>query len=455
MTGRGLQEVTEKLLDERSLATLVAIWEGGTVIRPLPRSGSILIGRDPSCDLVIEHKSISRKHATIHLGDPLFVEDMGSSNKTKVGGIAIAAGNRVQIKWRDPVDVGGAIVVLRPPDALDGEASSSLGAMSRMEMARLIELVAKTEMSVLLLGETGVGKGHAAHRIHATSKRAAGPWLHLNCAALPENLLEAELFGYERGAFTGATQAKAGLLESASGGTVFLDEVGELPPSVQAKLLIALEHRQVMPLGSVKSRPIDVRFVAATNAAVGESATEAREKLRRDLYYRLAGMPIVVPPLRERKGEIAGLVGQFLTDGCRRLGRAEPILTARSLETLCAYRWPGNIRELAAVIERALLFARDTLEPEHLGLPVASAQPARSPAEEALHPWEASQVSRQSAAGEERRLSEDLREVEKRRIVEALERCSGNQSKAAALLGIARGTLISRMNEFGLPRPRK
>ncbi len=450
MAGRGLQEVTEKLLDEKSLPTLVAIWDGGTLIRPLPRAGTILVGRDPSCDVVIEHKSISRKHATIHLGDPLFVEDMGSSNKTKVGGVAIAAGNRVQIKWRDPIEVGGAIVVLRPPSTLDGDASSSLGVMSRLEMTRLIDLVAKTEMSVLLLGETGVGKGHAAQQIHAKSKRAAGPWLHLNCAALPENLLEAELFGYERGAFTGAAQAKEGLLETASGGTVFLDEVGELPPNVQAKLLIALEHRQVMRLGSVKPRPIDVRFVAATNAAVGEGTAEAREKLRRDLYYRLAGMPIVVPPLRERRGEIAGLVGHFLTIGCQRLGRPEPILTARALEALSAYAWPGNIRELAAVIERALLFAKDTLEPEHLGLPVAEPPSMRQPAE----PEQVSDALRQPS-GDARPLSEDLRDVEKRRIVEALERCSGNQSRAAALLGIARGTLISRMNEFGLPRPRK
>ena len=195
----------------------------------------------------------------------------------------------------------------------------------------------------------------AAQQIHAQSKRAAGPWLHLNCAALPENLLEAELFGYERGAFTGAAQAKEGLLESASGGTVFLDEVGELPPNVQAKLLIALEHRQVMRLGSIKSRPIDVRFVAATNAAFGEGGVEAREKLRRDLYYRLAGMPIVVPPLRERRGEIAGLVGQFLTAGCRKLEGAEDLWRIRIGDYRVIYSVDdsGRVVDITAIRHRS------------------------------------------------------------------------------------------------------
>jgi transcriptional regulator with PAS, ATPase and Fis domain len=316
----------------------------------------------------------------------------------------------------------------------------------KLDADRLVELVAKTEMSVLLLGETGSGKGYAAEQIHRKSKRAAGPWLHLNCAALPAHLLEAELFGYERGAFTGANQAKEGLLEAAAGGTVFLDEVGELPLPVQAKLLIALEHRAVMRLGALKARPIDVRFIAATNAAIDEA--RGSETFRRDLYYRLAGMPITVPPLRARKAEIPALVAKFLSEGSQRLNRAEPVLTKDALARLTNYAWPGNIRELGMVIERALLWAGDTLEAHHLNIGLGSEPTPEPPAPRADAPTT-------SPSALERPLQDDLREVEKKRILAALDQCSGNQSRAASMLGIARGTLISRMNEFGLPRPRK
>lgn len=445
-----LQEVTEKLLDEVGGPSLVAMWDGGNIVRNLPPEGTFTIGRAPDCDIVIDHKSISRKHAVLFLGRSLEVEDQGSSNKTKLGGVAIAPGTRIQVPWREPIEVGGAIVVVRPPKGLDEGTNSNVGVSMKLDAERLVELVAKTEMSVLLLGETGSGKGYAAEQIHRKSKRAAGPWLHLNCAALPAHLLEAELFGYERGAFTGANQAKEGLLEAAAGGTVFLDEVGELPLPVQAKLLIALEHRAVMRLGALKARPINVRFIAATNAAIDEA--RGSETFRRDLYYRLAGMPIMVPPLRNRKAEIPALVAKFLSEGSQRLNRAEPVLTKDALASLTQYAWPGNIRELGMVIERALLWAGDTLEAHHLNmgfgalgaeLPVSPAAPLKA---ESPPP---------STAAIDRSLQDDLREVEKKRILAALDQCSGNQSRAASLLGIARGTLISRMNEFGLPRPRK
>jgi two-component system, NtrC family, response regulator AtoC len=438
MADRGLQEVTEKLLEESSVPSLIAMWEGGSLQQPLPRVGALTIGRSAECDVCIDHKTISRKHAIVHVAAGLFIEDLGSANKTKVGGVALAPGLRVSFQWREPIEVGGAVVVIRPPALLDAP-SLPISAKPSGELARMIELVAKTDISVLLLGETGSGKGHAAAEIHRRSHRASGPWLHLNCAALPEHLLEAELFGFERGAFTGAHQAKAGLLESAQGGTVFLDEVGDLPPAVQAKLLIALEHREVMRLGAVKPRPIDVRFIAATNYAIHESSSE--RPFRRDLYYRLAGMPLVIPPLRERRGEIPDLVARFIGASAKKLGRPEPVLTSAALAVLVQYDWPGNVRELATALERAMLFAGELLDEQHVrGALGDPGKGAREPAEE---------------PSTDRSLADDRRELEKRRIVSALEQCSGNQSKAAQLLGIARGTLISRMDEFGLPRPRK
>ena len=439
MADRALQEVTEKLLEETSVPSLIAMWDGGSLQQPLPRAGDLTIGRSSECDVCIDHKTISRKHAIVHLGPSLTIEDLGSANKTKVGGVALAPGLKVSFQWREPIEVGGAVVVIRPPASLDARPLPISISKPSGELSRMIELVAKTDISVLLLGETGSGKGHAAAEIHARSQRASGPWLHLNCAALPEHLLEAELFGYERGAFTGAHQPKAGLLESAQGGTVFLDEVGDLPPAVQAKLLIALEHREVMRLGAVKPRPIDVRFIAATNYAIHEPSSE--RPFRRDLYYRLAGMPLVVPPLRERRGEIPDLVARFIATSAKKLGRSEPVLTRAALEVLVQYDWPGHVRELATALERAMLFAGEVLDEQHVHDALGDGtKPSREPGAE---------------PSADRPLADDLRELEKRRIVSALEQCSGNQSKAAQLLGIARGTLISRMAEFGLPRPRK
>jgi two-component system, NtrC family, response regulator AtoC len=446
MADRGLQEVTEKLLEESATPSLVAMWEGGSLQQSLPRTGALTIGRSSECDVCIDHKTISRRHAVLHLGAGLTIEDLGSANKTKVGGVALAPGLKVSFQWREPIEVGGAVVVIRPPATLDAQPLG-LFAKQAGELARMIDLVAKTDISVLLLGETGSGKGHAAAQIHARSQRASGPWLHLNCAALPEHLLEAELFGYERGAFTGAHQSKAGLLESAQGGTVFLDEVGDLPPSVQAKLLIALEHREVMRLGAVKPRPIDVRFIAATNYAIHDPSSE--RPFRRDLYYRLAGMPLIIPPLRERRGEIPDLVARFVGASAKKLGRSEPVLSSAALAALVGYDWPGNVRELATVIERSLLFAGDVLDEPHVR--GALGDGARTPRERA--PESVGEPSDEPS--HDRSLADDRRELEKRRIVAALEQCSGNQSKAAQLLGIARGTLISRMDEFGLPRPRK
>jgi two-component system response regulator AtoC len=286
----------------------------------------------------------------------------------------------------------------------------------------LADRAAAGTINVLIVGETGVGKEVLARRIHQLSPRADRPFVAVNCAALSEALFESELFGHERGAFTGAAQAKPGLLETAPGGTVFLDEVAELPPALQAKLLRVLETREVLRVGSVRPRPIDVRFVAATNRDL--EGEVARGTFRRDLYFRLNGMTLAIPPLRERRQEIPGLCRRFLAELCATAGRRRaPRLTDEAREHLQARRWPGNVRELRNAIERALLLAPgDEITPEHLATDPEAPPPI---------------------------------EDERERILRVLGACAGNQSRAARQLGISRKVLIARLDAYGVARPRK
>jgi DNA-binding NtrC family response regulator len=241
-------------------------------------------------------------------------------------------------------------------------------------------------------------------------------------------LIEAELFGHERGAFSGADRARAGFIESAAGGTVLLDEVGELPLPVQAKLLRVLEDHQITRVGASSSRRVDVRFLAATNRDVEGEVAAGR--FRRDLYFRLSGVVLEIPPLRARPAEIVPLAETFAREAAERQGRRPPRLAEATAAVLRAHSWPGNVRELRNVIERALLLADgDTIEPAHLPAALSTARPALDGT-----------------------LSADLAELERRRIVEALERCGGNQTRAAALLGMPRRTLVKRLSEYGIRR---
>jgi len=302
---------------------------------------------------------------------------------------------------------------------------------------QLVERVAQADISVLLQGETGVGKEVFAETIHRKSARADKPFLRLNCAALSEHLLESELFGHERGAFTGATQAKAGLLEVAEGGVVFLDEIGELQPALQAKLLRVLDERKLMRVGGLAPRPIDVRVVSATNRDL--DAAVVRGEFRQDLLFRLNAMSIIIPPLRERVDEIVPLAGRFAATIAAKLGRAAPRLTDAAIALLRSYSWPGNVRELRNVIERAMVLASGhaidvhDLPEDRMRAPVAL--PVQSGAPDAPHGFTAAD--------------------ERQRILEALETCAGNQTHAANLLGISRRTLINKLDKFALPRPRK
>ncbi|HJZ87323.1 MAG TPA: sigma 54-interacting transcriptional regulator [Polyangia bacterium] len=349
---------------------------------------------------------------------------------------ALAAGERKPARPASSTVVpGGAIDRLRP----------------------LIERVASSSISVLLLGETGVGKEVVAETIHRHSLRSHLPLLRLNCAALPEQLLESELFGHEKGAFTGAVRSKPGLLEAANGGTVFLDEVTEMPPALQAKLLRVVEERQVLRVGGLKPHPIDVRFITATNRDLEAEVNAGR--FRQDLFFRLHGISILVPPLRDRVDEIAPLARAFIAHACRDLRiRTRPLLSADAIAVLEGYGWPGNIRELHNVIERAVVLRGDgVIGLEHLPIEkltgAGTGPPAR--AEAARAPTQAGPTERPRAEPVSAALPSELASLERARILDALERCGGNQKQAAQVLGVSRRTLVRRLEAYHLPRPRK
>ena len=368
----------------------------------------------------------------------------------------------------------------REPTA-DAAVSAAIVADRRMQdLYGLAERIAAGNITVLILGETGVGKEVLAERVHRMSPRATKPYLKLNCSALTETLLESELFGHERGAFTGAMAQKPGLLETADGGTVFLDEIGELPHSIQVKLLRVIEERMVLRVGGLKPRHIDVRFVAATHRDLENEIM--RGSFRQDLFFRLNGATLVIPPLRERPSEIPDLARAFITQTSRQMGlTAPPPLSAEALDVLRNYSWPGNIRELRNVVERAVLLCeRGAIQPAHLPLekmratisvpppqmqatqqmrpvPQPQPQPMQRPSDGAPRaPW-GEDATRQIVIGP-RGTPEPWRDEdaeERDRIMQALQACGGNQTTAARMLGIARRTLINKLELHGISGPRK
>jgi transcriptional regulator with PAS, ATPase and Fis domain len=378
------------------------------------------------------------------------VEDLGSANGTFLSGARIAPSQPAAIAPQAIVGIGDARLVI---DAAPLPAPDDPWDEPMRRVERLVDLVADSPLPVLLLGETGVGKGRMAERIHARSSRAERPFVRLNCAAVPESLLESELFGHERGAFTGAVQAKPGLLEAADGGTMFLDEIGEMQRATQAKLLHVLEHGVVMRVGAITPRRIDVRFVAATNREL--DAHVASGQFRRDLYFRLAGVPVLIPPLRERPTDILALAEAFLREECARVAAPPPAISQDARERLARHAWPGNIRELRNVVLRAALLSRDgVLRAEHLLLDAGAFAPTPFTAW-AAGPVAPTTIPPPPATGEARTLASEVREAERRKIAEALERCAGHQGKAAEHLGISRRTLTNKLNELGFARPRK
>jgi two-component system response regulator AtoC len=335
-----------------------------------------------------------------------------------------------------------------PGDSDDESSGAVLRSSSMQALLHEIEPIAESDINVLILGETGVGKDVLACSIHARSRRATKPFCRISCAALPEALLESELFGFERGAFTGAHSAKRGLFEAAEGGTVFLDEIGEFPQHLQAKLLLVLETREILGLGSTRPKHIDVRFVAATNRDL--EAETFNGHFRRDLYYRLAGYTALVPPLRDRPDDILPLAYEFLRRRGKHEDAAHPdVISDEAANRLLAYGWPGNVRELRNVMERASLLSDGrVIGPEHL--PFGKRRVCESGFRPVARP-------REGASGPDTpRFELSVRELEERAsITKALAKVAGNQSRAAALLGVSRGTLLSRLDAYRIRRPRK
>jgi two-component system, NtrC family, response regulator AtoC len=574
---------------------------------PLPDEGDVTIGRGSANGIRVDHRSVSRQHAILHIGKTLEIEDLDSANGIRVRDRKLAPRTRTPVAVGEAIELGEVMLVVRgnnapvrprrmwphgyfegrveeqcargersgesfavlrlgiatPPvsgaieeafslglRALDvlalyapgeyevllvdttadeasavakrlvahieqrggrvnvgqavyprdgstpevlvaracdavsgvgepapgGDAELQLGASPAMRSVhRFVEQVSASDISVLILGETGVGKEVLAETVHRLSPRHKRPFVKLHCASFSESLLESELFGHERGAFTGALQAKPGLLETAQGGTLLLDEIGELPLTMQVKLLRVLEERKVLRIGALTPRSIDVRFIAATNRDLEVEVQRGRFRL--DLYYRLNGMTLMIPPLRERPEEIESLTQLFIRQACARMQRRDlPQLAPEAMARLLAYSWPGNIRELRNTVERAvLLCGRDQIGVAHLPtekmgatLPTVLRRPgglgrdvenvpgdAAFDVDAATVRFDKAALASNEAPAAGGALHERIDALERSQILEALEQCAGNQTRAAKLLGISRGKLVARLDAYGIARPRK
>jgi len=331
----------------------------------------------------------------------------------------------------------GTTEILRSGDQVSYERrfEQIIGSSSALEaVLEQVERVAPTGSTVLIQGETGTGKELIAHAIHNLSSRCGRPFVRLNCAAIPLDLLESELFGHEKGAFTGAIAQKIGRFELADKGTLFLDEVGDIPPALQPKLLRVLQEQEFERLGSTRTHQVDVRLVAATNRNLTEMVN--RGEFRSDLYYRLNVFPITLPPLRERWEDIPALVTHFVEILGRRMGRPIEVIPRETMSALSSYQWPGNIRELQNLIERAVILSNDGVLPNPLppagtqGVTLASAAPAE--------------------------MVTSLRDSERTLILRTLEAVGwviGGPKGAATKLGLKRTTLIHKMQKLGISRP--
>jgi transcriptional regulator with GAF, ATPase, and Fis domain len=426
----------------------LVVWNGGVATpRALPASGQVTIGRTAPADLIIDSATVSRAHARLTIDQRgVHLEDLGSLNATRVNGERVEEGER-RLAYGDVILFGNVLAVLEeqpdqsgssPPAAAEPPPEGFLlqiGARKLVVADPVMQHVysqlrrlAQSQLAVLIVGETGVGKDLAANALHAWSRRHAKPFVSINCAALPESLAESELFGHERGAFSGATRDKIGLLESASGGTAFLDEIGDLPPAIQPKLLRVIETQKVTRVGSVSERPIDVRIVTATHRDLRVEVDEGR--FREDLYYRVGAAVVSLPPLRERPRELPLLVRRFLAEACAQLGRSELAVSDDAMARLLAHRWPGNVRELKNLMEYFAALVDG---------PLTGAQVAAD-------------LGRGAAAGADtggRSLRENKDEFERRHVEAALAASGGNKTQAAKMLQMPLRTLKWKLKRWG------
>jgi two-component system response regulator FlrC len=334
------------------------------------------------------------------------------------------------------------------------------GTQIMQDVISAVEDVARASTTVLLLGESGTGKEVFARYIHGISPRSTGPWIAVNCAALPGELLESELFGHEKGSFTGAADRRIGRIEQADHGTLLLDEISEMPILLQVKLLRVLQEREVDRVGGARPVPVDVRIIATSNRDL--AAMVARGEFRADLYYRLSVFPIFLPPLRQRREDIPALAARLTDEIALRLGRPAPVLSSEALAELVAYEFPGNVRELANVLERVLVRCHGTVVPApHVSVALAAVGissirplPSEAPGRRPSRQIASTSTEYQGGAPSETRNAADsmpdgwplaLAELERMAILEALRRVHGNRTHAARLLGISLRTLRNKL----------
>lgn len=400
---------------------------------------SLVVGRSAEADVVVDDGRVSRNNSELALVDGrLILRDLGGRNGTRVRGEVLRGGS-VELTRDDEVRIGplrlivAAIPAPAPTSGRPAPTDDEEVIVADPKMREIFELtrrLADAPTTVLICGETGVGKEIVAEQLHRQSARAGGPFVRVNCAAVPESLVEGELFGHAKGAFTGAHQSRAGHLEAASGGTLLLDEIGDLPLTVQPKLLRVLESKQVQRLGDRRERAVDTRVVCATHRDL--EAAVATGGFRQDLYYRIAGFKLAVPPLRERTAELRPLSQRFAARFARRMGAEEPAFSASVWPILEAYPWPGNIRQLRNAIEHAtILAAGATIEPSHL-------------------PEEVKAPAAAIDANPGATMRETVDDAERRAISRALHEAGGKRTEAAARLGVSRRTLQYRLAKYGI-----
>ncbi|HET9449673.1 MAG TPA: sigma 54-interacting transcriptional regulator [Aggregicoccus sp.] len=416
----------------------VRVRQGGNELVHRLSGESFTVGKDAGNDLVVSDRFISGRHLKVTRKDALFhVVDQHSTNGTFLGPARIFD---VEVPLPTTLRVGETELVLEPVTPASGAKKDTafhgiLGQDAGMrQLTELIQRVAPSSAAVAILGESGTGKELVARALHACSGRANAPLIPVNCAAISKELIESELFGHEKGSFTGATNARKGAFEEADGGTLFLDEIGELPLDLQAKLLRALESGEIKRVGASRPMNVDVRVVAATNRDLLAASREG--KFREDLYYRLCVIPLHLPPLRSRRGDVLALAEHFVRTFSP---KGQSIrMTPAALERLQAHAWPGNVRELRNVVHRALLLRKG---------PLIDANDLTFDQE----------VNRETGISVPEMpagmtLEQMLEKLERQIVEQALRRYNNNRERVARELGVARSTLFKRLKDWGMTK---